>query len=130
MEIKLDTSELTDFAKQLAKEASGIKGAMTQAMTASALVIQTTSKKPGYVPYLTGNLRRSITNKVTAGSGKISAIFGSNLDYAAIHEFGGKTGRNGNVSIKPSRYLQRAIEDNEKNTHDRVIKAITTGLFR
>ena len=111
VKLTIDTKQVVDFAAELKKDAGAMKQSLSTAMMSSALDIQSTAKRPGYVPYKTGNLRRSITNRVTIGPSSISAIFGSNLDYAAIHEFGGSTGRSGNVKIKPSRYIQRAIED-------------------
>ena len=38
-----------------------------------------------------GNLRRSITNKVIDSDGTYTGIVGTNCVYAAIHEFGGST---------------------------------------
>ena len=130
VKITIDTSDIQDFAKALKKESSQLKTNLHQAMRSNALDVKTTAKRPGYVPYKTGNLRRSITHKINVGSASISAIIGSNLDYAAIHEFGGQAGRGGNVTIKPSRYIQRAIEDNEAKLIARIKQAIAIGIIK
>lgn len=44
----------------------------------------------------TGRLRRSITQRIEDSGPDISGIVGTNVEYAAIHEFGFK----GNVSVK------------------------------
>ena len=44
----------------------------------------------------TGRLRRSITQRIEAGADEISGIVGTNVDYAAIHEYGFK----GAVTVK------------------------------
>lgn len=44
----------------------------------------------------TGRLRRSITQRIEAGADEISGIVGTNVEYAAIHEYGFK----GAVSVK------------------------------
>lgn len=44
----------------------------------------------------TGRLRRSITQRIDASANEISGIVGTNVDYAAIHEYGFK----GAVSVK------------------------------
>lgn len=44
----------------------------------------------------TGRLRRSITQRVEASANEISGIVGTNVDYAAIHEYGFK----GPVTVK------------------------------
>lgn len=128
--ITLDAGELADFSKELKKESSELITKLGVAMRASALEVQTTAKKPGYVPYDTGSLRRSITHELKIGSTGIAAIIGSNLEYAAIHEFGGQAGRNGSVTIRPKRYIQRAIEDNDAKIRQRIKQAVSLGLLK
>jgi phage virion morphogenesis protein len=50
-----------------------------------------------------GHLSDSITYKV--GDGGNSVEVGSNMEYAAIHQFGGDTGRNGANKIEARPYL-------------------------
>ena len=92
------------------------------------LDIQTTAKSSGYVPYQTGNLKRSITSRVELGKTQITGKIGSNLVYAGIQEYGGTIkprngkylkfkGNNGwvsvkQVTIKGKFYMTRAIKDN------------------
>ena len=44
----------------------------------------------------TGTLRRSINQEVTASGGAVTAVVGTNVRYAKVHEFG----FDGNVSVK------------------------------
>lgn len=43
-----------------------------------------------------------------------SAVIGSNLDYAAIHQLGGKAGRNKKVEILARPYLKLTDDDFEE----------------
>ncbi len=43
-----------------------------------------------------------------------SAVIGSNLDYAAIHQLGGKAGRNKKVEIPARPYLKLTDDDFEE----------------
>ena len=122
--ITLETEEIGKFAKALKREGSELSKKLRASMVSSVMDVQTTAKKPGYVPYKTGSLRRSITSSVDISGSGILGTIGSNLDYAAIHEFGGRTGRNGSVYIQPSRYIQRAVEDNEDKIRERIRSAI------
>ena len=47
----------------------------------------------------TGNLRRSINQKVTEENGTFTGSVGTNLSYAAIHEFGGTIQRHVNERV-------------------------------
>lgn len=103
----------------------------------TVLEMQTTAKQPGYAPYKSGNLRRSITHKVESQMFKnVVGTIGSNLEYARIQEFGGEIrasgsgflkfkGRNGwaavkKVIIKPKFYLTRAVKDNKQKLISRL----------
>ncbi len=130
IKITLNTKDFDEFTAQLAKDSKDLKKMLVGVMTATAVDVQTTAKKPGYVPFKTGNLRRSITHSVRVSPGSVSAIIGSNLVYAAIHEFGGQAGVNGSVTIKPARYIQRAIEDNSAKTAERIKRAIAAHLLK
>lgn len=61
------------------------------------------SKRDGKTLTDRGHLRDSIT-QIVAGSGDSVAI-GSNMEYAAIHQFGGEAGRNRSVEIDARPYL-------------------------
>lgn len=110
------------------------------AMQDTLLDIQTTAKSPGYVPYITGNLKRSITHSIEAGNNKIIGKVGSNVVYAAIQEFGGTIRpKNGkylrfkgsygwatvkSVTIKGKFYITRAIKYNMGKFKQRLEKLI------
>ncbi len=108
------------------------------AMEDTMLDVQTTAKSPGYVPYQTGDLKRSITHSVEASANKITGSIGSNKVYARIQEFGGTIKpKNGkylrfkgsygwatvkSVTIKGSLYMTRAIKDNMAKFKQRLEK--------
>ena len=82
---------------------------------------KSTAEKLGVV---TSRLARSIQNKEsTAGAEAIRKILftgkdiiaemGSKVPYAAIHEFGGRAGRNKSVTIPKRAYLNPALKDSE-----------------
>ena len=64
-------------------------------------------KWPGQILQVEGKLAASINTFYDDDS----AIIGSNLDYAAIHQLGGQAGRNKSVSIPARPYLK--LTDNE-----------------
>ena len=63
-------------------------------------------KYPGMILQVSGQLANSINTEYD----EYSAIIGSNLAYAAIHQLGGKAGRNKKVEIPARPYL--ALTDN------------------
>ena len=71
---------------------------------------QKTGHYPGQTLQVTGQLASSISTLYDEDS----AIIGSNLDYAAIHQLGGQAGRNKAVSIPARPYLQLTDEDFEE----------------
>jgi HK97 gp10 family phage protein len=58
-------------------------------------------------PYKTGHLRGSIVSEQT----KTSVTTGTNVVYAAIHEFGGMAGRGRKVKIPARPYLRPGLEE-------------------
>lgn len=60
----------------------------------------------------TGGLRDSLTHTV-AGDGR-SVDVGSNLVYAAIHQFGGKAGRGRSVTLPARPYLGISARDRDR----------------
>lgn len=102
-----------------------IQEGLYQTVMSSVLDVQTTAKRPGYVPYQTGTLRRSITHKIEQVRDGVVGYVGTNVVYARIQEFGGVTGRNKSVNIKPKLFLTRAVKDNAENIRrkfDRFLK--------
>ena len=64
-------------------------------------------KWPGQILQVSGQLASSISTQYDDES----AIIGSNLDYAAIHQLGGQTGKNKKVTI-PARPYLKLTDDN------------------
>jgi len=65
-----------------------------------------------YLAAPTGTLRRSLTKKVKVGGNGVSAKIGTNIKYAAIHEYGGTTGRNRSVTMPERPFLRPSIQKN------------------
>ena len=84
----------------LAKFPARVNTAIQLSLQQSALVIQNKAKMEA--PYLTGNLRRSITHIVKMGLAKI----GTNVEYARIREYATRG--------KPRGYLRPALLDNKR----------------
>lgn len=70
---------------------------------------QRTKKKkwPGQILQVSGQLASSISTQYDDES----AIIGSNLDYAAIHQLGGQAGKNKKVEIPARPYLMLTNDD-------------------
>lgn len=70
---------------------------------------QRTKKKqwPGMILQVTGQLASSVNTYYDDDS----AIIGSNLAYAEIHQLGGQTGRNKSVEIPARPYLKLSDDD-------------------
>lgn len=64
-----------------------------------------------------GRLRRSfgLIKSELANLRKLWGRIGSNIVYAAIHEFGGRAGRGLSVILKARKYFSKAINDASKN---------------
>ena len=62
---------------------------------------------PGQILQVEGRLATSITTQYDDES----AIIGSNLDYATIHQLGGQAGKNKSVSIPARPYLNLTSDD-------------------
>lgn len=71
---------------------------------------QKIGKYPGQILQVTGQLAASISTYYDDNS----AIIGSNLDYAAIHQLGGQTGKNKKTTIPTRPYLKLTNNDFEE----------------
>ena len=130
IEIKIDNkqieSKLLDLAKRsenlrpLMKNIAGIFAYSTEEnfkeegrpkweSLKDATIKQRTKKKqwPGLILQVTGQLASSVNTYYDNDS----AVIGSNLDYAAIHQKGGKAGRNKSAEIQARPYLRLTQED-------------------
>ena len=67
-------------------------------------------KWPGQILQASGQLASSISTQYDDES----AIIGSNLDYAAIHQIGGQAGKNKKVEIPARPYLKLTDDDFEE----------------
>lgn len=88
--ITVDTSKLDARLKRLPSQ---IEASMLRAVKRLAIELQgyvKSDKLSGQVLHVrTGNLRSSINQEVTQEGSVISGIVGTNVEYAAIHEYGG-----------------------------------------
>ena len=78
-------------------------------------------KYPGQILQVEGNLASSVNTQYDDNS----AVIGSNLPYAAIHQLGGQAGRNKKVKIPARPYINLTDDDfkeimyeTEKYIHD------------
>ena len=133
IEIKLDNKEVEQKLQELAKKTSDLKPLMKNiaGIFASAAednfaeegrpdkwidLSEVTKKQrkkigkyPGQILQVTGQLASSVYTYYDNDS----AVIGSNLEYAAIHQLGGKAGRNKKVTI-PTRPYLKLTDDNYK----------------
>lgn len=76
-------------------------------------------KWPGQILQVSGQLAASVNTQYDDDS----AVIGSNKDYAAIHQLGGKAGRNKKVTIPARPYLKLTDDD-----YDEILDAIENHL--
>ena len=134
IEIKIDNkaveSKLLDLAQKsenlrpLMKNIAGIFAYSTEEnfknegrpdkwpeLSESTIKQRTKNKQwPGMILQVSGQLASSVNTYYDNDS----AVIGSNLDYAAIHQFGGQAGRNKAVEIPARPYLNLTDEDFEE----------------
>lgn len=79
-----------DILASLNKKDELLMKHMNIALLKSLALVRTNVLQSGKVPYKTGDLRRSITTAIHGLSvDQLRGQVGTNLPYAAIHEFGG-----------------------------------------
>ena len=134
IEIKIDNkkieTQLLDLAKRsenlrpLMKNIAGIFAYSTEEnfknegrpdkwteLSESTIKQRTKNKQwPGQILQVSGQLASSISTYYDNDS----AVIGSNLDYAAIHQLGGQAGKNQSVTILTRPYLQLRNDDFEE----------------
>ena len=134
IEIKLDNKEvesrLLDLAKRsenlrpLMKNIAGIFAYSTEEnfkeegrpdkwteLSESTIKQRTKNKQwPGMILQISGQLASSVNTYYDDDS----AVMGSNLEYAAIHQLGGQAGKNKSVEIPARPYLQLTPDDFEE----------------
>ena len=134
IEIKIDSQEVERKLQEIAKKTSDLKPLMKNiaGIFASAAednfaeegrpdkwqdLSKVTKKQrekkgkwPGQILQVSGQLASSINTYYD----NYSAVIGSNLEYAAIHQLGGQAGRNKKVTIPARPYLKLTDEDLEE----------------
>ena len=134
IEIKIDNKEveskLLDLAQKsenlrpLMKNIAGIFAYSTEEnfknegrpdkwteLSESTIKQRTKNKQwPGMILQVSGQLASSVNTYYDNDS----AVIGSNLDYAAIHQLGGQAGKNKSIEIPARPYLQLTPEDFEE----------------
>ena len=71
-------------------------------------------KYPGQILQVSGQLASSISTQYDDNS----AVIGSNLSYAAIHQLGGQAGRNKKVKIPARPYINLTDDDFKEIMHE------------
>lgn len=134
IEIKIDNKEVNSKLLELAKRGENLRPLMKNVAGIFASAVEDNFKEegrpdkwvdladvtkeqrrkkrkyPGQILQVEGKLAASI-NTFYDGN---SAIIGSNLDYAAIHQLGGQAGKNKKVKIPARPYLKLTDEDFEE----------------
>ena len=120
----LDIAKRVENLRPLMKNIAGIFASATEenfknegrpdkwTELAEATKKQRTKQKkwPGQILQVSGQLASSISTQYDDES----AVIGSNLDYAAIHQLGGQAGKNKKVEIPARPYLFLTEDDNQE----------------
>lgn len=124
----LDLAKKTDNLRPLMKNIAGIFAYSTEENfkeegrpdkwidLAESTKKQRTKKRkwPGQILQVEGKLAASISTFYDNDS----AVIGSNLEYAAIHQLGGQAGRNKSVEIPARPYLKLTDDDFNEIIHE------------
>lgn len=120
----LDLAQRSENLRPLMKNIAGIFAYSTEEnfknegrpdkwteLSESTIKQRTKNKQwPGMILQVSGQLASSVNTYYDNDS----AVIGSNLEYAAIHQLGGQAGRNKSVEIPARPYLQLTPEDFEE----------------
>jgi phage virion morphogenesis protein len=131
IEIRIDSAKLTAALRRLIASGRDLTPAMRRAagiihdaveenfeeegrpkwksLAASTLRQRAKEGSTGKILQRRGNLARSITRHYDAES----AVVGTNLVYAAIHQLGGQAGRSRKVTIPARPYLELTRDDED-----------------
>ena len=134
IEIKLDNKEVESRLLDLAKRSENLRPLMKNIagifaystgenfkeegrpdkwteLSESTIKQRTKNKQwPGMILQISGQLASSVNTYYDDDS----AVMGSNLEYAAIHQLGGQAGKNKSVEIPARPYLQLTPDDFEE----------------
>ena len=138
IEIKFDKQEVIDKILELAKRGENLRPLMkniagvfadstednfaeegrpdkwTELSQVTKDLRKETGNWPGQILQVSGQLASSITTYYDDDS----AIIGSNLKYAAIHQLGGQAGRNKKVKIPARPYINLVEDDYDEILHE------------
>jgi HK97 gp10 family phage protein len=139
LEVELNVRDLQKAQAKMEQMAEDVTGTpMVNAVRDAVLIIQRSAKQNA--PVDTGRLRSSIVPEIRARERSVTGIVGSNVMYAPYVEFGTRphwpprsalevwARRHGTTAYlvaraisrrgtKAVRFLQRAVEDNERRIH-------------
>ena len=139
IEIKLNNTEIEKYLLELAKKAENLRPVMKNIAGILAYSTEENFKSEGrpdkwkdladstkkqrekkrhwagQILQVTGQLASSVNTYYDNNS----AVIGSNLDYAAIHQLGGEAGKNQSVTIPARPYILLQNED-QKNIIDEI----------
>mgnify|MGYP006067147427 FL=1 len=134
IEIKIDNKEVESRLLYLAQRSENLRPLMKNIAGIFAYSTEENFKNEGrpdkWTELSESTIKQRTKNKQWSGmilqvSGQLassvntyydndSAVIGSNLEYAAIHQLGGQAGRNKSVEIPARPYLQLTPEDFEE----------------
>ena len=134
IEIKIDNQKVQERLLNLAKRSENLRPLMKNIAGVFAYSTEENFKEEGrpdkWTELSESTIKQRTKNKQWPGmflqvSGQLaysvntyydndSAVIGSNLEYAAIHQLGGQAGRNKSVEIPARPYLQLTPEDFEE----------------
>ena len=120
--IEVDTKGFAELLKASNTWANEFHPELEKIMRKAVLLLRSRILRSGRIPFQTGTLRRSITTAVRGGRSlsDITGEVGTNLPYAAIHEFGGTFTRNSafgrptrsySVTYTARRYLRQPFAE-------------------
>lgn len=81
--------ELEKIVKVFESSNENMNKALRDALFESLTLVRSASLMSGRIPYKSGTLRRSLTIGMSVVGKGLEGSVGTNLPYAAIHEFGG-----------------------------------------
>ena len=121
MEIDVTVKGLGEAQKRAIRVVQDIRGTPLLNAVRDSMLLVTRDAKIN-APVDTGRLRASITPEIRQGK-SIDGIVGSNVEYAPYQELGTRF-------IKPRRYLQRALEDNQERIFALISKTVDRIIAR
>ena len=137
IEIKLDNKAVEEALLEVAKKASDLRPLMKNIAGIMADSTEenfkeegrpkwqdlsektkTARKKTGHYPGQILQVSGQLASSISTQYDDESAVIGSNLDYAAIHQLGGQAGRNKSVEIPARPYLKLTDDDYNEINHE------------